>query len=103
MFCIACGARLPDDAAFCMKCGKKLPNETGGLGGTDTTNPVSDALRNIVYERLSQNMLDALETGAMTVEESEDSSVYVLDHLDSVSTVKELKNFLNDFCTRWPI
>lgn len=27
MFCMKCGAKLPDDAMFCMKCGTRLGNE----------------------------------------------------------------------------
>jgi hypothetical protein len=39
MYCIKCGAQLPDDAKFCLKCGASLaPQSTQSIGQTASTN-----------------------------------------------------------------
>ncbi|MGI0055521.1 MAG: zinc ribbon domain-containing protein [Thermoplasmata archaeon] len=39
MFCIKCGAQLPDDAKFCFACGATVPSgaSSGGSGGSSTS------------------------------------------------------------------
>ncbi|MGI0081539.1 MAG: zinc ribbon domain-containing protein, partial [Nitrososphaerales archaeon] len=40
MYCLKCGAQLPDDAKFCFKCGATVP---GSDGGSAAAQPESDA------------------------------------------------------------
>ncbi len=59
--------------------------------------------RESLYKDLADAMMEALDKGEIEVEDSEASSQFVLDHLDSVQTKADLVNFLKELGERWPI
>lgn len=69
------------------------------------TNPdaVTSEEREKLYKELAEKMLQGLETGEIEVEASEDSSEYILEHLDKVQTKAELMAFLEEVGNRWPV
>lgn len=68
----------------------------------DTSQSISDETRKMVYGQLAEAMLTTLENGQFDYEESQKSAEYVLEHLEKVATVSELKQFLIDLSALWP-
>ena len=55
MFCVACGAQLPDDAVFCVKCGKKMPG-----AGIEGMQPASQDAANTASAASAANTANAV-------------------------------------------
>jgi uncharacterized membrane protein YvbJ len=62
-YCLNCGAKLSEDAAFCPKCGTKV----AGISGA--TNSPSDELRE-AFNRMSVEMEKAFNIAAREVQEA---------------------------------
>ena len=102
MKCVKCGRSLDDDAILC-PCGTPTPGAPPGIFKLQLMNIVTDEYRAYVGEKLSDVMINGLETGTVTVEQSKDISAFVLVHLPVVKTGDELAVFLSRLCMNWPI
>ena len=71
--------------------------------GASETEAIPSEEREKLYKELADAMLEALDKGDIEVEDSEKSSTYILEHLDNVQTKDELKGFLKELGSRWPI
>jgi hypothetical protein len=49
----------------------------------NSASPIIEEYREKAYKALAQVMLDSLDTGEITVEQSKEISQFVLDHLDN--------------------
>lgn len=56
-----------------------------------------------IYDVLSDAMIDGIEMGKISDDESKKSVEYILQNLDNVKTKQELITFLEYLCSTWPI
>lgn len=62
-----------------------------------------EAYKNKIGERLTGILLDALENGEVSEEESSDISSYILDHINKAKDNASLFDFLTTLSKTWPI
>lgn len=62
---------------------------------------ITEEYKDTVYKQLSDMMIVGLQSGTMTVKESEDSAEFILDGMKKVVTQRELLQFLYELSTRW--
>lgn len=62
-----------------------------------------DAYKNKIGERLTKILLDALENGEVSQEESSDISSYILDNINKAKNNAALFDFLISISKTWPI
>lgn len=62
---------------------------------------MSPTSRDEIYKLLRDCLISGLEKNTLTEDEMGKSASYILYHLDSVKTDKELVLFLRDLSTRW--
>lgn len=70
---------------------------------TPTPNIITAEYREKVYKELAQAMLDGLDKGTITIEQSDEISHFVLDHLDNVGTIADLIVFVKELASKWPV
>lgn len=128
MFCMSCGTKLPDDAAFCYKCGTKINSSAiesagksplppgGGLKLLDNSienyltrlqqnypQPVSkDRIKKVQYAILD-SIANALEAGQLHTPDVPVISSYVLKEMEGISKEWELVYFFDNFSMRWEV
>lgn len=78
------------------------PTPAPVLAATTTPNTVTSEYREKVYKELAQAMLDGLDKGTITVEQSDEISHFVLDHLDNVGSTADLIVFVKELASKWP-
>jgi hypothetical protein len=69
----------------------------------DNTDQITEEIKNDIYKKIVDIMLVALENGAMTAEDSENASIFILDRLDKASDQFYLDALLEEFVDRWPV
>lgn len=69
----------------------------------DNTGQITEEVKNEIYKKIVDIMLVALENGAMTAEDSENASVFILDRLDKAPDSFYLDALLEEFANRWPV
>lgn len=55
-----------------------------------------------IYNKLADDLIESLEKGEMTTDDSEQSSVFILGELEKAATVDDALLFLQALSTRWP-
>ncbi len=69
----------------------------------DNSALVTPEQRDAVYAKLADAMIRAMEAGAMDDTGSQQSSQFVLDRLETLSSREELMVFLEELSNRWPV
>jgi len=69
----------------------------------DNTGQITEEVKNEIYKKIVDIMLVALENGAMTAEDSESASIFILDRLDKAPDQFYLDALLEEFANRWPV
>lgn len=68
----------------------------------DDNTQISDEARDKIYTQIADTMIEGLEAGTLSADESQQSSQYILDRLDDVHTFQEAVELLKDVSERWP-
>ncbi len=69
----------------------------------DNSGQITEEIKNQIYKQIVDIMLVALENNAMTSEDSEEASMFIIDRLDSATDEFYLDALLEEFVDRWPV
>ncbi len=67
----------------------------------DNSIQITSEQKDEIYSKLADAMIDGLENGTLSPQDSEVSSQYILEQLGSITTRAELLTVLEDVSNRW--
>jgi len=69
----------------------------------DNSSQISEETKNEIYQQIVDLMLIGLESNALTAEDSEEASMFIMERLDKATDEFYLDALLEEFVDRWPI
>ena len=69
----------------------------------DNSSQISEETKNEIYQQIVDLMLIGLESNALTAQDSEDASMFIMERLDKATDEFYLDALLEEFVDRWPI
>lgn len=69
----------------------------------DTSTPLNEEKRNQAYNQMANELIAAVESGAISYEQMQEASYFILNNLDDITTEEGLLDFTNELKSHWPI